>query len=146
MRLLVDGDSCPVLNIIEKTAEKLRIELVIYSDICHNINLNYGKMVKLDNRNQEVDMAIYNDCKENDIIITNDYGLAELILGKNAYVINHNGRQYTDKNIEQLLMKRHQHAKIIRSGGRHQTHKKRDHENDKIFKNKLLSLIQSIQE
>lgn len=137
MRILVDGDGCPVIDIIQEIAELYQIELIIYTDINHQHKLKYGKLITVDQGYQSVDMELYNIISEADIVITSDYGLAALALSKNAEVISFSGREFTDKNIERLLLQRHIHFKERRKTGRHTTHKKRTERDDKRFKQKL---------
>ena len=141
MRILVDADACPVLNIIEDVASEYGIELCIYSDITHDLEVGYGKIIKLDRGDQAVDMAILNNCAEGDIIITGDYGLASLVLNRGALALSFSGRVFNEKNIEYLLMKRHINAKIRRGGGRHKGPSKRTKEDDDHFRERLLKII-----
>lgn len=143
MRLLVDADSCPVVDIIEEIARKFGIVLSFYADIYHQLSVDYGEIKYLDRANQSVDMEIYNECKRGDIVITQDYGLAALVLGKGARAINQNGMVFDKRNIDHLLAKRHVHAKIRRAGGRHPNHKKRTRDNDIKFKKALEELIKN---
>ena len=39
--------------------------------------------------------------------MTQDYGVAAMILGKGAYGIHQSGKWYTNENIDQMLMERH---------------------------------------
>lgn len=50
-----------------------------------------------------VDIAISNFIEVNDILITQDYGLACIALSKKAKAINPNGIIYTNQNIDNLL-------------------------------------------
>ncbi len=141
MRILIDGDACPVIDITEEIARKHNIELIIYTDISHQIKSDYGQVFSLDSANQSVDMALYNKCKAGDLVITQDYGLAALVLGKGARAINEFGREYTDENIDHLLMKRHIHSRMRRAGKRHASHSKRKQADDMNFKRALLTLL-----
>ena len=40
-------------------------------------------------------------------MVTQDYGVAAMILGKGAYGIHQNGKWYTNENIDRMLMERH---------------------------------------
>lgn len=144
MRILIDGDACPVIDITEETAREYDIELIIIVDITHQIKSDYGQVICVDKENQAVDMAIYNRCQEGDIIITQDYGLAALVLGKRARVINQFGLEYTENNIDRLLMSRHVKAKMRRAGIRHETHGKRTEDDDINFKRNLIKIIKRI--
>lgn len=53
-----------------------------------------------------VDFSLINLCKKGDIVVTQDYGVAAMALGKGAYGIHQFGRWYTNENIDQLLMER----------------------------------------
>lgn len=144
MRIIIDGDACPVIDQTETIAKEYNIELLLFCDYNHEIELNYGEVIKVDQSNQSVDMKILNNCNKGDIIITDDYGLASLVLGKQANAINSRGKIFTNKNIEHLLMQRHINQKIRRAGGRHQTTKKRNSEDDQKFMKRLKKLIKQV--
>jgi hypothetical protein len=141
MRIIVDGDSCPVIEESKNIAEEKNIELIIFCDYNHNISTNYGEVKKVDQSFQSVDMQIINYIQENDIIITDDYGLASLVLSKKCLVINSKGMVYNDTNIDNLLMRRHINKKIRRAGGKHPSPSKRTKKDNKNFKKNLLNLI-----
>lgn len=65
------------------------------------------------------DFAILNACTKDDIVVTQDYGVAAMILGKGAKGIHQNGRWYTNENIDQLLMERHLAKKTRKSSKNH---------------------------
>jgi len=143
MRIIIDGDACPVIEQTEKIARKYNIELMLFCDYNHNIKLKYGKVIKVDQSFQSVDMIILNKSKKDDIIITDDYGLASLVLAKECLVLNSKGMQYTENNIDYLLMKRHINKKIRDAGKQHPTSKKRTKKADLLFKNKLKFILKN---
>ena len=55
---------------------------------------------------------------EGDIVVSQDYGVAAMALGKGAYGIHPSGKWYTDENIDQMLMERHLNKKARRSSKR----------------------------
>ena len=144
MRIIIDGDSCPVIDLTESIAKKFKIELILFCDYNHDIKLDYGKIIKVDQSYQSVVMNIINYTESNDIIVTNDYGLASIVLAKNTHAINANGKIYTERNIDTLLMKRHINKKIRRAGGKHPTAKKRQKKDDQKFKTNLIKLINKV--
>jgi hypothetical protein len=144
MKILVDADACPVIKIVEKLACEFNLELIIFADIYHNIEIGYGKLIQVDKGFQAVDMNIANGCQKNDIVITQDYGLASLVLGRGALVLNYDGQHFTKENIDYLLMKRHLYAKIRRGKGRHKGPNKRTNLDDLNFENSLRDTINSI--
>ena len=143
MKIIVDGDACPGISIIEKLAKEYNIELIVYCDIHHYISLNYGEVRVVDSGFQSVDMKVSNICRENDIVISQDYGVAAICLGKKAKVLSPKGYIYDDDNIESLLEQRHINQKIRRSGGRTQNSKKRTAEDDERLYKRLLYLIKT---
>ncbi len=62
-----------------------------------------------------VDFALVGLCQKGDLVATQDYGVAAMILGKGACGIHQNGKWYTDKNIDRMLMERHISKKVRRS-------------------------------
>ena len=141
MRILVDGDGCPVISIITETAAEQKLELIVYTDLNHQHQLDYGTLKVVDQGFQSVDMVLCNNIEPGDIVITSDYGLAALSLSRRAAVLGFSGREFTDQNIERLLSKRHIQFKERKRSGRHTSHKKRTEADDQRFKKALLELL-----
>ena len=78
-----------------------------------------------------------------DIVVTQDYGLAAMALGKGARIVNQNGLIYTNDNIDKLLMERHIGAKVRRSGGRTKGPAKRTKEDNERFEATFMMLFDS---
>ena len=146
MRILIDADACPVTKIAERIAEKENIPLIIYCDVNHIMKSEYGKVITCDAGADSVDLKLINESKKGDIIITQDYGVAALALGKGAHPIHQSGKIYSDGNIEGLLHDRHLGKKMRNSSKK--THlkgpKKRTDEDDKNFESALIKLIEDI--
>src|SRR5699024_3181110 len=53
------------------------------------------------------DFEIVRRADKGDLIVTQDYGLASLLLGKGCHVMHHKGFMYTKHNIDRLLANRH---------------------------------------
>lgn len=138
MRIIVDADACPGREIIEKAAQKNCIEVIMYCDINHILKSDYSKIVYVDSGFQSVDMKIANEAKKGDIVVTQDFGVAAMVLGKNAYALSPKGNIYSNDNIERLLFERHLGQKVRRGGGRTVNPKKRDIEDDKRLYNNLI--------
>lgn len=141
MKILVDADACPGKDIIERAAKEHGIQVILYCDINHVINSSYSTVKYMDSGFQSVDMAVANAAGPGDIVVTQDFGVAAMVLGKKASAISPKGYIYDDENIDRLLFERHISAKVRRSGGRTSNPKKRTEEDDeRLFKN-LLKLI-----
>lgn len=141
MRIIVDADACPGRHIIEKAAKENSIDVIMYCDISHVITSDYSTVKYVDKGFQSVDVALTNAAKKYDIIVTQDYGVAAMALGKKAYAISPKGYIYDDNNIDKLLFERHISAKVRRNGGKTSNPKKRTKiDDERLYKN-LIKLI-----
>ena len=116
MRVLVDADACPVKHIIEEESKKRGIEVIMFVDTSHIIKSNYSVVITVDKAADSVDIALANKLSKGDVVVTQDYGVAAMALGKGAYAINQNGLIYSNENIDMLLFERHIGKKARRSG------------------------------
>ena len=85
-----------------------------------------------------VDFTLVNLISKGDVVITQDYGLAALVLGKGGKALNQNGLIYSDTNIENLLFTRFIGKKERMAGNRTKGPKKRTAQNDADFLKALL--------
>ena len=144
MKILIDADGCPVVDITVKLGQKYNIETIIMCDTSHIINKIGIETIVLSKGMDSVDFALVNKVNKGDIIVTQDYGLAAMVLSKGGHPINQNGMIYSNENIDQLLFKRHLSKKIRNSGNKIKGPKKRSKEDDIKFKNNLTLLIENI--
>ncbi len=117
MRIYVDADACPVIPIVEQVAEKNNIAVTLLCDTNHVLDSDYSEVKVIGAGADAVDFALINLCRKNDIVVTQDYGVAAMALGKGAYAIHQSGKWYTDENIDQMLMERHLGNKTRKQGG-----------------------------
>lgn len=141
MRILIDADGCPVVDLTVKLAKKYGIECTILCDTSHEFNRDGAKTVVVEKGADSVDFKIVNLVGEGDIVVTQDYGLAAMCLARKAIPVSQNGLVYTDKNIDQLLFTRYVSKKIRNAGGRMKGPSKRTPEQDKAFEAALERLI-----
>lgn len=136
MRVIVDGDACPGRDLIEKAAKERDVEVIIYCSIDHMIVSDYAEVRYVDKGSQMVDMKVSNEAKKHDIVVSQDYGVAAMVLAKGASAISTKGKLFTNENIEGLLFQRHISAKVRKSGGRYANPKKRTKDDDdKLYEN-----------
>lgn len=95
----------------------------------------------MDISNDSADFYIINRAEKDDLVITQDYGLASLCLSKGIIPINQNGIVFTSDNIDGFLNVRHIHANLRRSNRRHSNASKRTRDMDMKFKKSLLAII-----
>lgn len=142
MRIIIDGDATPreVRRICEEESKKRNIKLILVCSFDHEISEDY-EIIKVSKGNDAADYKIIEIFKKNDLLITQDYGLASLVINKAAAVINPSGYLYTKKNIDNLLHARYIGQKIRKGGGRTKGPSKRSREDDEIFKNSLVEIL-----
>lgn len=144
MKILIDADGCPVVDITIEVARCYGIEVVIVCDTSHMIERAYAKTILVQKGLDAVDFVIANQVHKQDIVVTQDYGLAAMILSKRAYGINQNGFVYTESNIDQLLFRRHISKVARKSGTRLKGPKKRRTEDDEKFREGLTKLCEQL--
>jgi uncharacterized protein YaiI (UPF0178 family) len=116
-QIFVDADACPVKNEILLIANTYHIEVTFVASYSHVLNNKMGgKWIYVDTGKEEVDMYIVNHAKKNDVVVTQDIGLASLLLGKKMVVISPRGRQFFEENIDIALNMRYISAKERRKG------------------------------
>jgi len=146
-RILVDADACPVVRIVERIAKAHGIPVTLLCDTNHVLTSEYSEIKVIGAGADAVDFALINLCRRGDIVVTQDYGVAALALGKGAYAIHQSGGLYTQDNIDQMLMERHLARKARMGKGKHHLKgpKKRTKEEDEAFETAFRKLLQEIQ-
>lgn len=142
MTVYIDADACPVTRIAERIAKEHGVPVVLLCDTNHQLTSEYSTVKIIGAGADAVDIALINLCKRGDIVVTQDYGVAALALGKGARAIHQSGKWYTDENIDVLLMERHLAKKARRSGKHHlKGPAKRTDEDDKRFAESFERLV-----
>lgn len=144
--LVIDADGCPVVKLAAGIAKEYGAGCRVVCDSAHifnSENISNAEIVTVSQGADSADFYIVNNIKENDIIVTQDYGLAAMCLAKKAVVMNQDGRIYSDLNIGGLLESRAIGKKIRRSGGRTKGPKKRTAEQSENFEKVLRSLFEN---
>lgn len=143
MKIVVDADACPVKDLIEKTARKYLLEVIMVSNHHHVIRSEYSRVIVVDGASQSADIAIANLTLPGDIVVTQDYGLAAMVLGKHALPISPAGHIYDNQNIEGLLMQRFVNYKARRAGLKISGSRKRNRSDDQQFMLNLVKIIEN---
>ena len=143
MKILVDADACPVKEIIVRLAKQRNISVTMLIDTSHQLNDGYSAVITVDKQADSVDFALMGMLIREDIVVTQDFGLAAMVLGKGARAVNQNGLIYTNENIDKLLMERHIGAKVRRGGGRTKGPAKRTKEDNERFEAAFVKLLET---
>lgn len=141
MRILIDADGCPVVKQSVKIAKENNIEVLIFCDTSHIINTDFGEVITVSKGADSVDFALVNKVKNGDIVVTQDYGLAAMVLSKGGVPITQNGVIINDSNLTLLLTSRFESKKARMAGAHLKGPKKRTNQNDQAFISALKKLI-----
>lgn len=121
MRFLIDGDGSPVKEEVIRLGEKFQLPVLIITSVDHYTVKEYPDFVQFIYVDKGADRADYQIVKEiqpGDFLITQDYGLASLVLPKKARVFHHFGQEYLVETIDQLLMHRYIGGQLRKAGKR----------------------------
>lgn len=143
MKILVDADACPrsVLQLCLQLGRQKNIPVWTVASFNHDISSDHH--ITVGNASQEADIKLMNLSESGDIVITQDWGLAAMLLGKGARCLNPTGREYNNQTMDFLLEEREVKARLRRSGGRTKGPRKRSAADDNHFERTLLRMLES---
>ena len=142
MKVLIDADACPVVDIAVALCREFQTECILLCDTAHTMHRDGASTLVFDKGADSVDFALVNRVEAGDIVITQDYGLASMCLAKTPHVLHQDGWAYTEYNIQALLWSRHETRKYRASGGRTKGPSKRTRQQDADFLHALQALLQ----
>ena len=143
MKVLIDADACPVVDIAVKLCVQYQIPCLLLCDTAHAMHRDGAETLVFDKGADSVDFALVNRANPEDIVITQDYGLASMCLGKRVRVLHQDGWEYTSDNIDALLLVRHESRKHRAAGGRFKGPKKRTPQQNAAFESALEHILQT---
>ena len=143
MTVLIDADGCPVTDIAIRLCREFHIPCLILCDTAHEFHRDGADTLVCDKGADSVDYAIANRGRKNDLVITQDYGLASMCLSRGCRVLHQDGWEYTCDNIDALLLVRHESRKHRAAGGRFKGQKKRSTQQDHTFEYALRAVLQT---
>ena len=141
MKILIDADGCPVVRLTLSVASEFGVEAVIFCDTSHEFHEDGVKTVTVDKGADSADFAIVNFLDGGDLVVTQDYGLAAMVLSKKGRALTQNGLEITAFNIDLLLASRYA-AKKARMSKKHlKGPPKRTVEQDRRFEAVLRKIL-----
>ena len=148
MQVFVDADACPVVSIVEKIAKEYKVPVTLLCDTNHVLSSDYSEVIVVGAGADAVDYKLISICCKGDIVVSQDYGVAAMALGKGAYAIHQSGKWYTNDNIDQMLMERHLNKKARRSSHKNYIKgpKRRTEEDDERFAQSFEKMLLMAQE
>lgn len=141
MHLWIDADACPVVDIAIRIAGKYQVPVTLVCDDAHYMQREGAQTITVARGADSADMMIVNLVHRNDVVVTQDYGLAALCLARGAGALDQNGRIYDENNIDSLLGMRHIAKKVRHAGGRLKGPPKRTKDQDEWFERSLERLL-----
>ncbi len=144
--VVIDADGCPVAKLAAKISRQLSVRCRVVCDTSHLFNeseLFGAEVVTVSKGSDSADFRIVNTIGENDIVVTQDYGLAAMCLARRAVPIDQNGRIYTDENISGLLESRAANKRLMRSGKHIKGPSKRTPRQNEDFEKTLRRLLEN---
>lgn len=145
MKNIVDADASPVKEEVIQLAGDANLKVLLVMSIAHHSIEQLPEHVEriyVEKGADRADFKIVQLAKENDIVITQDYGLASLLLPKGTFVIHHLGYEYTNQNIQRLLDQRHFSALERKAGNKTKGPKKFTKEKRMFFETYFKSYIE----
>ena len=143
MKVLIDADACPVVDIAVGTCVEMHTQCQLFCDTVHQMQRSGAETLVFDKGADSVDFALVNRVQQGDIVITQDYGLASMCLAKGARVVHQDGWKYTQYNIDALLFQRHAAKEYRAAGGRTKGPSKRTRAQDDAFKKAFRQLLEA---
>ena len=142
MKVLIDADACPVVDITIRLCKEFHIPCLLLCDTAHQMHRDGAQTLIIDKGADSVDFALVNRADAGDLVITQDYGVASMCLAKGARILHQDGWEYTEYNISGLMEQRYAAKKFRAAGGRTKGPAKRTSAQDKAFADSLRSLLQ----
>ena len=108
MRIWIDADGCPVVSQTIAIAKRSDIPVTVVKNYAIAFESDYAEVVTVDISRDAADYYIANHLAPLDLVITQDNGLAAMVLAKKGLCINQNGKEIHAANIDFILDSRHQ--------------------------------------
>lgn len=141
MRIWIDADGCPVVAETIKVAKAFLIQVSVVKNYAVKIESDYAQIITVDVASDAADYYIANHMEPGDLAITQDNGLAAMVLAKRGFCMDQNGKEITSLNIDFILDSRH-HGRVARAQNlRGPKHKKRSKLDDLKYVDSLTQFL-----
>lgn len=118
MTVYVDADACPVVDDVVELCAPEEVVLVHNRHHLHERPEPHVRTLETGDRRDAADHVIHRHVSAGDVVVTDDLGLAALVLPREAAVVRFRGDRVRSEDIEGRLAMRHQAGKQRRAGGR----------------------------
>jgi len=121
--LFVDADACPVTREAIAAARELGMPVVLVANSSQNLERYTRRSgveaIQVSSGSDAADFAVVERLQPGDVVVTQDIGLAAMVLGRSAVAISPRGHVFSRATIDAELFVRHDEKKLRRAGGRH---------------------------
>ncbi|EFR87727.1 YaiI/YqxD family protein [Listeria marthii] len=143
-QILVDADACPVKSEIKQVAKEFHLEVTFVASFNHySVNTNGENWIFVDTGKESADMRMMNLAKKGDIIVTQDIGLASILLAKGTFVFSNRGELYREEEMSLMLDIRYRHAKERQQGKYSKGPKAMSDADRSLFQDRLTTFLQN---
>lgn len=141
-KILVDADACPVKAEIKQVAEQFQLDVIFVASFNHySVNTNGENWIFVDTGKESADMRMMNLANKGDIIVTQDIGLASILLAKGTYVFSNRGELYREEEMSLMLDIRYRHAKERQQGKYSKGPKAMSDQDRVLFKDRMTTFF-----
>jgi len=144
MKLWIDGDACPVVDAIVRVGKARHLPIILVKNIHHHYDRSDLEIQTVSGGPDSVDFHIINQLTSGDVVITQDTGLAALVMARKAYAIHPMGREFTENNIDLLMDRRFTGQLMRRKHGIYPKGHKAKKAPDIIFETALTEMLDRI--
>ena len=138
----MDADACPVVDLTVREAKARNIPVTLITDTAHVLNRTDAEVITVEKGSDSADFKLVNLVQKGDLVVTQDYGLAAMVLAKGGRALNQNEMIYSEQNMDTLLFTRHIAKKVRMAGGRTKGPHKRTKEQDEDFLRTLQRMLE----
>ena len=119
VKIYVDADGAPWRDLVIERGRRHGVIVVMVADYSHDFPPEEGvERVVVDGGTDAADFAIVNRVHVGDLVITQDAGLASLVIPRGAAVISPRGYEFTEGSMSGRLARRWLQGRIRKGGGR----------------------------
>lgn len=137
----VDADACPRSVMQFLRSNQVQLDYRLWTVSSSNHLFTDEQHITVDPDPQAVDMVIANKMQPGDIVVTQDWGLAALVLCKGGQAIAPSGMIYSRERLPFMLEQRNLLARYRRGGGRSKGPAARTRADDQRFQQAFVLLL-----
>ncbi|MDW7660422.1 MAG: DUF188 domain-containing protein [Bacillota bacterium] len=141
LKVWIDADGCPVVKQTIMVCKQRGIPVIAVKNHAVQLEDDYAEIITVDISGDAVDYYIVNHMAFGDLVITQDNGLAAMVLSKKGYCMNQNGKIIDNDNIDFFLDNRHVSRVMRMQKKKSTTFKKRTQDDNVSFEKALVTFL-----